>query len=135
MIKSIYFLKIYQKHLLKRHLSVVHHRLLLLQDLIVLAAVRAMSYSTLAALLLGAYVAHGGAVLPRQSNGSISTLSPAQIDTFTPYTWFTSTASCVPSATLTWSCGGLSLYCPNATRFPILTRYHASSQLRRESGV
>ncbi|KII86164.1 hypothetical protein PLICRDRAFT_114670 [Plicaturopsis crispa FD-325 SS-3] len=64
-----------------------------------------MSYSTLAALLLGACVAHGGAVHPRQSNGSISALSPAQIDTFTPYTWFTSTASCVPSATLTWSCG------------------------------
>ncbi|KAF8336730.1 lipase [Amanita rubescens] len=40
---------------------------------------------------------------PKQSN--IASLSPAQIDDFTPYTRFASIAYCPPNTTLSWSCG------------------------------
>jgi len=36
---------------------------------------------------------------------SVSPLSGAQINAFTPYTWFASAAYCNPSVTLTWACG------------------------------
>jgi len=35
----------------------------------------------------------------------ITTLSTAQIDVFTPFTFFASTAYCDPSTTINWSCG------------------------------
>ena len=41
-------------------------------------------------------------LLARQS---ITALSTAQIDAFTPYTWYASTGYCSPSATLAWDCG------------------------------
>ncbi|KAL0953902.1 hypothetical protein HGRIS_005069 [Hohenbuehelia grisea] len=36
---------------------------------------------------------------------SITALSAAQVSTFTPYTYYASTAYCEPAETLTWSCG------------------------------
>lgn len=41
-------------------------------------------------------------LLTRQS---ITALSTAQIDAFTPYTWYASTGYCTPTATLAWDCG------------------------------
>lgn len=36
---------------------------------------------------------------------SITALSTAQIDTFTPYTWYASTGYCSAAETLAWDCG------------------------------
>lgn len=41
----------------------------------------------------------------RQAN-PVTTLSPAQINEFAPFTHFASTAYCNPSTTINWSCGG-----------------------------
>ncbi|KIJ55281.1 hypothetical protein M422DRAFT_23892 [Sphaerobolus stellatus SS14] len=43
------------------------------------------------------------AVLPRQ--GAVTAISSTQINSFTPYTHFASTAYCQPSTTINWSCG------------------------------
>ncbi|KAF8513711.1 lipase class 3 family protein [Hysterangium stoloniferum] len=42
-------------------------------------------------------------VLPRQ--GAVTSVSTAQINSFTPFTHFASTAYCQPSTTINWSCG------------------------------
>ncbi|KAF8518530.1 lipase [Hysterangium stoloniferum] len=42
-------------------------------------------------------------ILPRQ--GIVTELSSAEINTFTPFTYFASVAYCHPDATLQWSCG------------------------------
>jgi hypothetical protein len=42
-------------------------------------------------------------LVPRQS---ITTLTPAQVSAFKPYTYYASTAYCKPAATLAWNCGG-----------------------------
>ena len=47
---------------------------------------------------------HAGAV-KRQS---ITSLSSNQISSYTPFTYFASTAYCDPSTTINWSCGGAS---------------------------
>ena len=46
------------------------------------------------------------------SRQSITALTTSQIDTFSPFTYFASAAYCTPSTTLSWSCGGKSLYSP-----------------------
>jgi hypothetical protein len=43
------------------------------------------------------------AVVPRQ--GAVTALSASQINAFTPYSFFASTAYCDPSTTINWSCG------------------------------
>jgi hypothetical protein len=60
---------------------------------------RTLAFLALPALALAARV-------PSAKRQSITTLSTAQINAFTPYTWFASTAYCSPSTTLAWSCGG-----------------------------
>ncbi|KAF8508907.1 Alpha/Beta hydrolase protein [Gautieria morchelliformis] len=57
----------------------------------------------LSALSLGLLSFTSAAVLPRQ--GSVTAVSSAQINTFTPYTFFASAAYCNPSTTINWSCG------------------------------
>lgn len=56
------------------------------------------------ALLLGEVVLANPVpgLLARQS---ITALLTAQIDAFTPYTWFASTGYCAPAETLAWDCG------------------------------
>ncbi|KAF8510192.1 alpha/beta-hydrolase [Hysterangium stoloniferum] len=44
-----------------------------------------------------------GLVLPRQ--GAVTAVSTAQINSFSPFTHFASTAYCQPSTTINWSCG------------------------------
>lgn len=36
---------------------------------------------------------------------SVTTLTTAQVDSYTPYTWYASTAYCNPTNTLAWNCG------------------------------
>ena len=55
----------------------------------------------------GTAIARATLLIERQD---FSNLTIAQIDVFTPYTWFAAAAFCQPSETLTWSCGGQ--YCP-----------------------
>jgi len=57
------------------------------------------------AALTRVFSVQGAFFEPRQS---ITPLS-SQISTFTPYTYFASTAYCPPSLTISWSCGGI---CP-----------------------
>ena len=40
---------------------------------------------------------------------TITTLSTAEIDAFSPFTHFASTAYCNPATTIDWSCGGASI--------------------------
>lgn len=48
---------------------------------------------------------------------SITTLSTSQIETFKPFTFFASAAYCIPSTTISWSCGGEIPYDPLHRRF------------------
>ncbi|KIJ04754.1 hypothetical protein PAXINDRAFT_21952 [Paxillus involutus ATCC 200175] len=60
--------------------------------------------SVLALTILGAVAVTASPTLSaRQSN--ITALTTAQIDYFTPYTYYTSAAHCTPSQTLAWDCG------------------------------
>ena len=43
---------------------------------------------------------------------SITALSSAQISAFKPFTFFASAAYCQPTATINWSCGGMSYNTP-----------------------
>ncbi|KAH9832668.1 lipase [Rhodofomes roseus] len=59
-----------------------------------------------AALLLGAASAAIAKPAPGlRARQSITALSTAQIDAFTPYTWYASTGYCTPAETLAWDCG------------------------------
>ncbi|KDR80882.1 hypothetical protein GALMADRAFT_91570 [Galerina marginata CBS 339.88] len=40
-----------------------------------------------------------------ESRASISTLSAAQVDSYTPYAYYAGAAYCKPAVTLTWTCG------------------------------
>ncbi|KAG9313247.1 Alpha/Beta hydrolase protein [Chiua virens] len=59
--------------------------------------------SVLAAVLLGVTAVRATPAL--SSRQSITALTTTQIDVFTPYTWYASTAYCEPSQTLAWDCG------------------------------
>lgn len=58
------------------------------------------SLVALVALLPAAF-----AVPSLQARQSITALTTSQIETFKPFTHYASTAYCLPSQTLTWSCG------------------------------
>ncbi|KAF8586046.1 lipase [Ramaria rubella] len=62
-----------------------------------------MFSSLLPLVLSGLLPFASGAVLPRQ--GAVTTVSSAQINAFTPYTFFASAAYCNPTTTINWSCG------------------------------
>ena len=62
-----------------------------------------MMLSLLVPTLLGSLSVRAAPLEPRQG---ITTLSTAQVNAFTPYTHFASTAYCHPSTTYTWTCGG-----------------------------
>ncbi|KAF9466207.1 alpha/beta-hydrolase [Collybia nuda] len=53
--------------------------------------------------LIGTLTAHAApSLVPRQS---VTTLTPAQVAAFKPYTYYASAAYCKPAATLAWNCG------------------------------
>jgi len=58
-----------------------------------------------AALLCAALTASAKPAPGLRARQSITALSTAQIDAFTPYTWYASTGYCAPAATLAWDCG------------------------------
>ncbi|KAF8127693.1 Alpha/Beta hydrolase protein [Boletus edulis] len=60
-------------------------------------------FSILAAALLGVTAVRANPSLSARQ--SITVLTTSQIDYFTPYTWYASTAYCTPSQTLAWNCG------------------------------
>jgi hypothetical protein len=47
---------------------------------------------------------------------TFTTLTPAQINEFAPFTHFASAAYCNPSTTINWSCGGAFTHCSNLKR-------------------
>ena len=47
------------------------------------------------------------AASPLERRQSITTLSPAQVNSYTPYTHYASTGYCSASSTINWSCGGM----------------------------
>ncbi|KAJ7623646.1 Alpha/Beta hydrolase protein [Roridomyces roridus] len=53
-------------------------------------------------LALASLAAAAPSLLPRQS---ITNLTQAQIDAFTPYEWYASAGYCSPATTLAWNCG------------------------------
>ena len=61
--------------------------------------------SCILALLSIFGLAHASAI-KRQA---ITSLSSAQIESFRPFTLYAAAAHCLPSQTLSWSCGGLFL--------------------------
>ncbi|KAF8141368.1 Alpha/Beta hydrolase protein [Boletus edulis] len=60
-------------------------------------------FSVLAAALLGVTAVRANPSLSARQ--SITALTTSQIDSFTSYTWYASTAYCTPSQTLAWNCG------------------------------
>lgn len=60
--------------------------------------------AAVATLLASLFCAQVAAV-PTAKRQAITTLGTAQIDAFTPYTHFASTAYCSPASTLAWNCG------------------------------
>ncbi|KAG6381819.1 Alpha/Beta hydrolase protein [Boletus reticuloceps] len=63
-------------------------------------------FSVLAAALLGVTAVRANPSLSARQ--SITALTTSQIDYFTSYTWYASTAYCTASQTLAWNCGGRS---------------------------
>lgn len=64
--------------------------------------------SILVATLLGIAAVQASPTLV--SSQTITALATSQIDAFSPYTYFAKAAYCTPSTTISWSCGGKSLY-------------------------
>lgn len=62
-------------------------------------------FSVLTAAFLGAMAVQASPSLSARQ--SITALTTSQIDYFTPYTYFASTAYCTPAQTLAWDCGGM----------------------------
>ena len=63
-----------------------------------------------------AHCAVAGTVTERQA---ITALSSAQVESFTPYSFYAAAAYCPPSQTQSWSCGGpcyISVVCMLSTR-------------------
>ncbi|GBE86690.1 Alpha/Beta hydrolase protein [Sparassis latifolia] len=58
-----------------------------------------------AALLAVIYAVHAVPAPGLKARQSITALSTTQIDTYTPYTWYSSTGYCNAASTLAWNCG------------------------------
>ncbi|OJT09214.1 hypothetical protein TRAPUB_14340 [Trametes pubescens] len=78
--------------------------------------------SWLKAALVGLSLCHFAAAAPalvpevadiRVRRQSITTVSTAEIDSFTPYSFFASAGHCAASKTLTWTCGANCLANPS----------------------
>ena len=66
-----------------------------------------VAFHHLTSVLLGALAAVRAVPLSDLvTRQSVSTLTPSQVASFTPYTWYASTAYCEPASTLSWNCGG-----------------------------
>ncbi len=66
-------------------------------------------FPTIVSLLLPVLAARAASVPAARSvleaRQSITPISTTQINSYTPYAWFASTAYCTPSQTLAWNCG------------------------------
>ncbi|KAF9224205.1 lipase [Gyrodon lividus] len=58
--------------------------------------------SSILAVLLGTTLIQGSSLVTRQS---ITALTPSQINSYTPYTYYASAGYCAPAQTLAWNCG------------------------------
>jgi hypothetical protein len=64
------------------------------------------SFTSLLSLCLLALLDSAVAAPALEARQSVTTLSASQVNAYTPYTYYASTAYCRPANTLAWNCGG-----------------------------